>query len=69
VKGIRLLQRIEPNMMRPYIRYSLLPYISNAKEIFVDDRKQSKSPSTCNMGDKILVRECERLLKEATATF
>jgi len=63
VKGIRLLQRIEPTMMRPYVRYSLLPYISNAKEIF--DGQQSAS-TTCCMGDKILVRECERLLKEAT---
>jgi hypothetical protein len=63
VKGIRLLQIIEPTMMRPYVRYSLLPYISNAKEIF--DGQQSTS-TTCCMGDKILVRECERLLKEAT---
>ena len=44
VKGIRLLQRIEPTMMRPYVRYSLLPYISNAKEIF--DGQQSTSTST-----------------------
>ena len=52
VKLFRLLQRIEPKMMTPYVRYTLLPYISNAQEY------------GHTTSDRMLVRECDRLIKE-----
>jgi hypothetical protein len=50
VKSLRLLRTIDPRAMEPYIKYSLLPSILNVKE----KGKSSK--------DKMLVRECDRLL-------
>jgi hypothetical protein len=51
VRSLRLLRKIEPHGMEPYIKYALLPSILSVRE----RGKSSK--------DKMLVRECERLLK------
>jgi len=58
VKGYRLLHRLQPRLMGPYVRYSLLPFVSNAHE-FGKQRQGTRRSA----GDKMLVRECERLLK------
>jgi len=66
MKGFRLLHKLQPEIMSPYVRYSLLPFVSNAREfgfeqqqLQLQQRKHQRRPS----GDKMLVRECERLLR------
>ena len=51
VKGIRLLKSIDSQTMDPYVRDSVLPLVPNIK-----DYGRSS-------GDKMLVRECGRLMK------
>eukprot|EP00536_Pseudo-nitzschia_multiseries_P000526 jgi/Psemu1/1165/gm1.1165_g len=61
VKVVRLLNRLEPRLMGPYLRYTLLPFVLSAQELGKqnrDARQSMRSP-----GDTMLVRECERLLK------
>lgn len=51
LKCFRLLRKMEPQTMEPYLKYSLLPSILNAKEYGHSSR------------DKMIVRECEMLLQ------
>ena len=51
VKCFRLLREIQPQTMEPYLKYSLLPSILHIKENGHSSR------------DKMIVRECDRLLK------
>jgi len=54
VKGFRLLRTIDPQTLDPFLKESVLPFVSNAKEY-------GRSG-----GDKMLVRECDRFLKTAS---
>lgn len=51
IKIIRLLHGMQPKIMDPYIRYSVLPYLLHALEFGAEEK------------DHILVRETEKLLK------
>eukprot|EP00534_Pseudo-nitzschia_fraudulenta_P004338 CAMPEP_0201122720 /NCGR_PEP_ID=MMETSP0850-20130426/6285_1 /ASSEMBLY_ACC=CAM_ASM_000622 /TAXON_ID=183588 /ORGANISM="Pseudo-nitzschia fraudulenta, Strain WWA7" /LENGTH=452 /DNA_ID=CAMNT_0047389465 /DNA_START=252 /DNA_END=1610 /DNA_ORIENTATION=- len=71
VKGVRLLHRLQPEFMSPYVRYSLLPFVSNARDFGMEQQQQQQQKGhhrrqnsySSRTGDKMLVRECERLLK------
>jgi len=75
VKGFRLLYKLQPELMSPYLRYSLLPFVSNARDFGFEQqqlqqnhRKQCHKQTThkrrqSSSGDKMLIRECERLLR------
>ena len=63
VKAVRLLHGLDRQCMEPFIRYSLLPYISNSQhqekgENITGRRKHLQRP-----GEKMLNRECDKLLK------
>jgi len=51
IKGFRLLQKLDTATIQPLVKEKVLPYLNLAKE-----HGQS-------MGDKMLVRECDRLLR------
>jgi hypothetical protein len=51
VKAIRLLRSIDPNAMDMLVRDSVLPFVTNIKDY----------GRSC--GDKMLLRECDRLIK------
>ena len=68
VKGFRLLHKLQPEIMSPYVRYSLLPFVSNAREFGFEQqqlriRVHRKHHRRSSSGDKMLARECERLLR------
>jgi hypothetical protein len=56
IKCIRLLRKLEPKTIDPYIRYSLLPLVLHAYQFGISG------------GDRMLVRESERLLKPLGVT-
>ena len=58
VKGFRLLYKLQPQKMGPYVRFSLLPFVSNACEL-----SKQRQGTKHSAGDVMVVRECERLLK------
>ena len=51
IKCIRLLRKLEPDTIDPYVRYTLFPLVSNAYQFGISRK------------DRILIREAERLLK------
>ena len=71
VKGFRLLYKLQPNVMSPYIRSSLLPIVSRVMEYNAEQQLERRQP--CHRrghhrrksfsGDKMLVKESERLLR------
>lgn len=66
VKGFRLLNKLQPEMMNPYLRHSLLPFVSNARKFGAEQQQQQckrRNHRRQSSADKMLVRECERLLK------
>lgn len=67
VKGLRLLCKLQPEVMSPYVRYSLLPFVSSALEFGSEHRQHKQSSHKGHhrrlSGDKMLVKECERLLR------
>jgi len=70
VKGFRLLNKLQPEMMDPYVRHSLLPFVSNARKFGVEQQQQQQQQQCKrrnhrrqSSADKMLVRECERLLR------
>ena len=66
VKGLRLLCKLQPEVMNSYVRYSLLPFLSSALEFGSEQQQQIKETRGHHRrlsGDKMLVKECERLLR------
>lgn len=66
VKGLRLLCKLQPEVMNSYVRYSLLPFVSSALEFGSEQQQQTKQTRGHHRrlsGDKMLVKECERLLR------
>lgn len=67
VKGLRLLCKLQPEVMSSYVRYSLLPFVSGALEFGTEHQQHKQSSHKGHhqrqSGDKMLVKECQRLLR------
>ena len=63
VKAVRLLHGLDRQRMEPYIRYTLLPYISNSQQQQKEQNISGRRKYFQHPGEKMLNRECDKLLK------